>query len=215
MEKFKEIDGYSGLYEVSNTGKVRSIKRDIIMKPSIKYGNTTNYYSFILSNHGIKKFQAHRLVASAFIDNPEGKPFINHIDNDGTNNNVSNLEWCTHSENMIHASKRGRIPEGTNNLLKSASRLNAISREKYENIFGNRLIDISVHSYRKIITFRCIDCSKIFRSRTDSQVIRRGGQCRRCFLNSKEEDIVRSEWKHSAVHKRTYSQVTRAVEHKG
>lgn len=120
---FKAIQGYEDLYEVSDEGVVRSINRNIINKngksqfypgkiliPDVSEFNTSSYHRVTLSkNHKTKRFLVHRLVAEAFIPNDEAKEYINHIDNDGTNNVVSNLEWCTHSENMIHAQKQGRL----------------------------------------------------------------------------------------------------------
>jgi len=70
------------------------------------YGN--GYYYVCLSKNGkVRKFKVNRLVAQAFIPNPDNKPFVNHIDGDKLNNNVNNLEWCTQSENMLHAYKYG------------------------------------------------------------------------------------------------------------
>jgi hypothetical protein len=64
-------------------------------------------YSLTL-NGKVKQMKAHRLVALAFIPNPENKPFINHLDSNPFNNHISNLEWCTARENIIHAWKNGR-----------------------------------------------------------------------------------------------------------
>ena len=61
-----------------------------------------------------ERFQVHRLVAEAFIPNPENKPFINHIDNNGLNNHIENLEWCTHKENTKHSLKNGLRKAGYN-----------------------------------------------------------------------------------------------------
>ena len=75
------------------------------MKPSL---TTTGYYKVDLRKDGKRKsMKAHRLVAMAFIPNPEDKPHINHIDGNPLNNNVENLEWCTPRENVIHALETG------------------------------------------------------------------------------------------------------------
>lgn len=67
-----------------------------------------NYQRIVLMKEGVKtKYQAHRLVALAFIPNPDNKPFINHIDGNKSNNNADNLEWCTASENVTHADITG------------------------------------------------------------------------------------------------------------
>lgn len=119
-EIWKDIPEYEGYYQVSNLGNFRSLPRIIKYKSSgtRKYPSkyllteTTkdNYQRIVLMKEGIKtRFQAHRLVALAFIPNPENKLCINHIDGNKSNNVVSNLEWCTYSENTIHAINTGLI----------------------------------------------------------------------------------------------------------
>ena len=103
VEVWKDIKGYEGLYQVSNLGRIKSIRRNIIMKVrKDKYG----YYQLGLTkNKEQKTFKAHRLVAETFIPNHNNLPEINHKDEDKTNNRVENLEWCTSQENHIHAYK--------------------------------------------------------------------------------------------------------------
>lgn len=182
MEIFKEIKGYENLYMVSNFGNILSVKNNKILKFDINKKNSTSYKRVTLSKEGkVKRFQVHRLVAEAFIDNIFNKPFVNHIDNNGLNNNVENLEWVTHSENMLHSSRQNRIPEGTNNLLKSAEILNKKSKLKFETIFGDRLIKIETINYRKFITFICSECNNTYTFRDDSPSIKRNGLCEKCF----------------------------------
>lgn len=105
-EIFKSIQGYEGLYEVSNFGKVKSIgrydfrghfRKEKILKPSKK---KDGYYAVILYKDGkTKMFRIHRLVAKAFIHNPNNYPQVNHKDKIRTNNNVDNLEWCDNKYN--------------------------------------------------------------------------------------------------------------------
>jgi len=113
MEKWKKIKGYEGLYEVSIYGNVKSFHKSAegkIMCLSTQRNSHTNYKALILvDKEGNKKsFRVHRLVAEAFVTNSENKRFVNHIDNNGENNNVSNLEWCTQSENIQHSQNQNR-----------------------------------------------------------------------------------------------------------
>ena len=105
-EVWKDIKGYESLYQVSNMGRVKSLPRlhhpyeQILAPHEVKGG----YLQAELLRDGSKKgIKIHRLVAEAFIPNPEGKREVNHIDGDKHNNAVDNLEWVTSSENQMHA----------------------------------------------------------------------------------------------------------------
>lgn len=99
IDEWKPIKDYEGLYEVSNTGQIRNAKGKI-KKSQIKKDRHTNYKEISLWKNGThKRFLVHRLVAMAFIPNPNNYPIINHKDQNGTNNCVDNLEWCNHSYN--------------------------------------------------------------------------------------------------------------------
>lgn len=102
-EQFREIKGYENLYQVTSFGRIYCIKRKRFLKP---YVTNKGYARVDLYIHGTRKHQkVHRLVAQAFIPNPDNKPQINHIDFDKLNNHVENLEWCTNDENQVHAAK--------------------------------------------------------------------------------------------------------------
>ena len=112
-ETWKDIDGFNGLYQVSNYGKVRSNfhgKGYRILKPSI---NSPKYYYITLyDGFGKRKnIQIHRLVAEYFLNKIEGKECVNHKDCNRLNNCVDNLEWCTSKENNIHARINNRFPK--------------------------------------------------------------------------------------------------------
>lgn len=124
-EEWREIEGTNGSYEVSNTGKVRSMNynksgRIKELKQKIdKYG----YCVVTLHVKGKQKYPTvHRLVACAFIPNPNNLPQVNHKDTNKENNSVSNLEWCTPGENIKHAFDNGlkekSIIHARSNILK-------------------------------------------------------------------------------------------------
>lgn len=119
IEEWKDIKGYEGLYQVSNLGRVKSLKfgKERILKP-IK--NTVGYMQVSLCKYGkIKKFTVHNILAEVFIQNPENKPEVNHIDEDKTNNMVSNLEWCTRKENVNHGTRNKRSAVSRGKALKA------------------------------------------------------------------------------------------------
>ena len=140
IEIWKDIKDFEGIYQVSTFGRIKRLSRktinegllgknkelqlkEIILKPS----TITKGYRGITLTKDKKRYpkKVHRLVAEAFIPNPNNKPQINHIDCNKSNNNVNNLEWCTNSENQKHAFKNG---------LNSSKKANeARWREKYGN----------------------------------------------------------------------------------
>lgn len=118
---WKEISGYEGLYWISNDGHVKNAKQYVKKNVPDKNG----YHKVWLSKESKKTpFFIHRLVGVAFLNNPDDKPIINHIDGIKDNNHESNLEWCTRSENDLHAFKLGlRKPTcgGTSKLIEQYS----------------------------------------------------------------------------------------------
>jgi hypothetical protein len=105
---WKPILGFEGLYEISNLGKVRNNKGETL-KQGIKRTNCTCYKLVNLWKDGryYKKY-VHRLIAEAFIPNPDNLPMVNHKDEDGTNNSIDNLEWCTREYNVNYGTAKER-----------------------------------------------------------------------------------------------------------
>lgn len=107
IEEWRDINEYEGLYQVSNLGRVKNVRRNKVLKTRL----TTNGYKDVsLSKNNAKKHKlVHRLVAQTFIPNPENKPTVNHIDEDKTNNQVDNLEWATMKEQNNHGTRLQRV----------------------------------------------------------------------------------------------------------
>ena len=118
-EVWKDIKGYDGKYQISNLGRLRSLyfldakghvcPKVYYMKWSVKRKGCHQSRLCLKGKLG-SSVVAHRLVAEAFIPNPNNLPQVNHIDGDKTNNCVNNLEWCTNQENALHSKKHNLNP---------------------------------------------------------------------------------------------------------
>lgn len=113
MEIWKDIPGYEGLYQVSSYGRVKSLGRkkggglcDAYIGNEDKHG----YICVTLSKNGkIKHYQVHRLVAALFLEKVDGKNFVNHKDENRSNNHATNLEWCTAKENANYGNRNHKL----------------------------------------------------------------------------------------------------------
>jgi hypothetical protein len=171
-------------YVVSEAGEVFRVGKSVPLRPETL---AKGYKRVALSIGGkVKRFALHRVVAETYIPNPQNKPYINHIDNNPSNNAVRNLEWCTHSENMLHCHKLGRC----SNLLASeaaANRNHEKMRAKFTSLLGSQFIGISWGAGKGCrVQWYCGGCGKICQSRSDSSAFRKPTpKCWSCSMKAK------------------------------
>ena len=155
IEEWRPVVGYEGLYEVSNTGRVRSLDRYVrsksksyrLQKGSILSPSTSNGYLYVIlqASQVTRKFRIHRLVAQAFLPNPDNLPQVNHKDEDKLNNRVDNLEWCTVKYNNNYGTRTIRAKE---TAIKNGS-WSGLSREEYKKKYYQENKDSYREYYKK------------------------------------------------------------------
>lgn len=163
-EKWKKIDGYDGGYEISNLGRVKSMWRfrslhGKIVKVSKEHmmtlsDNGNGYLIVSLKNNNARKnYYVHRLVATYFLKEIDGKNVVNHIDYNKKNNNVLNLEWCTQLENTRHSiknmKKKGTRTENIPYIRDRGSRFEICIKQKYYGRF--KTLEEAIVEKRKIL----------------------------------------------------------------
>lgn len=147
-EIWEDIKGYEGLYQVSNLGRVRSLDRVVVYtngrtqfyKGRILAQTKINsgYFTVALGRNG--RYLVHRLVAEAFIPNPDNLPCINHIDCNKINNTSSNLEFCTYSYNNNYGNHKQLQREGHLNNLKDNKRTKPVIQYSLNNDYINTFL---------------------------------------------------------------------------
>lgn len=198
QEIWKDIKGYEGCYQISNTGKVKSLARMRLSKGGslapvkeriLKLKTSKGGYLVVhLRNEDKQSHPSiHRLVAEAFIPNPDNKPTVNHIDGNKQNNNVENLEWSTHSEQMNHAV--------ANNLLEVRG------SPKYSKAFKKEVLDyynshdVSITSLSKIFNISERTAGRIVndgvKPRVTTRILKDGTRIVEDILSKEQVDEIK------------------------
>ena len=151
IEEWRPVVGYEGLYEVSNTGRVRSVDRYVktcygsyrlhkgkVLSPGIRPDG------YLVVSLQYRMFRVHRLVAEAFLPNPDNLPQVNHKDEDKSNNRVDNLEWCDSKYNNNYGTARIRAKE---TAIKNGY-CTGLSKEEYRKKYYQENND-KIKEYRK------------------------------------------------------------------
>lgn len=122
IEEWKDIEGYEGVYQVSNLGRVKSLgndksRREKILKP--KKNNKGRFQVSLCKNGKVYEKQVHQLVLKAFDSNPDNLPEVNHKDENPENNRLDNLEWCTRKYNINYGTHNERMKKNMTGPFKS------------------------------------------------------------------------------------------------
>lgn len=175
-EIWKDIEGYEGLYQISNLGRVWSVRKEIYRKPCI----VSNYYGVSLTKDGhYDTFSIHRLVAEAFIPNPLNLPQVNHIDEDKLNNRADNLEWCTAKYNCNYGGRNSKIGDKSRGHRLTDEVKERISQKKKGTPSPTKGIPHTEETKLKLSKLmkaksagkkvRCVETKKIFDSIRDAE----------------------------------------------
>lgn len=148
-ELWKDIKDYEGIYQVSTLGRVKRVKTGRILKP---FKHLKGYLLINLCKNNIAYTKTiHRLVAQTFIPNPENKPQVNHIDEDKTNNMVSNLEWVTAEENINHGTRNERVGESNSIPIIATNLKTGESTEFYGTSECSRQLDLHQQNITSVL----------------------------------------------------------------
>lgn len=124
---WKDIPGFEGKYQVSNTGLVKSLSRQRTHERILKFEEEQHGYLRVTLNK--KHYLVHRLVAICFIDNPDNLPIINHKDENPKNNDMYNLEWCTYSYNSNYGTRTAKFKKAAINNIKNSKSILQLDKQ--------------------------------------------------------------------------------------
>ena len=213
VETWKDVLNYEGIYQVSNEGRIKSLSRDIATyygsrKTKERYmvaNDNGNGYKYVdLSEKGIiTRNYIHRLVAYAFIPNPEGKPEVNHINGDKSDNRAENLEWVTRRENEEHSYdiglKNGSISEIDVielEMIKDLLKTKKYSLTEIRNIFNisEKMIgNIRKGTVESKLTFESVKRNKLSNG-YKTVVYDKKKQEEKTFISSKQASSYYGRW---------------------
>ena len=188
IEKGGQVFDYTGLYQVSNLGRVRSLDRidgmgRKVEEKILKLGNNKGYQSVFLHKNGKAKiFQVHRLVATAFIPNPDNLPVVNHKDENPSNNCVDNLEWCTQKYNINYGTSIERMSKtlkGQKRSEKTRQKISDAQKGKPKSEESKR--KISETKSKKVI---CLETKQVFNSTKEAKQWLGSGDIKSCLAGN-------------------------------
>ena len=181
-EIWKEIEGYEGLYQVSNLGRVKSLDRYVLRNGNslfvkgivLSQLNNRGYLAVRLCNSGkYKNYLVHRLVANAFIHNDNNYYEINHIDENKHNNHVDNLEWCDRKYNVNYGSRADKFSNSIKGKLagKNNPRYGKKGTMAGKHLTPEQRNKISVKSFGRIWVHKGTETKRIIKDELDKYII--------------------------------------------
>lgn len=184
-EIYRDIEGFEGLYQVSNFGNVVSLPKgdgNGHRERTLKVDLSRTYACVSLCKEGkVTRVCNHILVARTFLPNPDNKPVVNHKDLNKLNNFVDNLEWVTFSENAIHALQNGALDVCFAAAKKALADMRLQGQLEYaQTKLTDRFISLEYRGYRTQIHYLCHYCNAPTSERSDGRRLFYKGRCTCC-----------------------------------